>query len=240
MDGNGRWARRRSLPRTAGHTEGEENLAAVVRTGGEARRRLVDRVRVLDRELGAAAGGGAPHPRAAQEAVRPSRRAQRSQRARAVDRPAVRQPRGAHAPLRPEGDPEGRSPTRPATPEWSSPWRSTTAVVPRSSTPPRTPPSMAAGRITADDLDGPCTFPSCPRRRGRAHVRRATNLELPALAVRRLARVLHRADLARLRRRRTGRRNRHRSRLTARPAIARVLPHGTCIVPSGNTSRSCR
>ena len=31
MDGNGRWARRRGLPRTAGHTAGEENLAAVVR-----------------------------------------------------------------------------------------------------------------------------------------------------------------------------------------------------------------
>jgi undecaprenyl diphosphate synthase len=31
MDGNGRWARARDLPRTAGHTEGEENLAAVVR-----------------------------------------------------------------------------------------------------------------------------------------------------------------------------------------------------------------
>jgi undecaprenyl diphosphate synthase len=31
MDGNGRWARRRSLPRTAGHTEGEENLARIVR-----------------------------------------------------------------------------------------------------------------------------------------------------------------------------------------------------------------
>jgi undecaprenyl diphosphate synthase len=31
MDGNGRWAQRRELPRTAGHTEGEENLAAVVR-----------------------------------------------------------------------------------------------------------------------------------------------------------------------------------------------------------------
>jgi len=31
MDGNGRWASRRSLPRTAGHTEGEENLAAIVR-----------------------------------------------------------------------------------------------------------------------------------------------------------------------------------------------------------------
>ena len=31
MDGNGRWAKRRGLPRTAGHTAGEENLAAVVR-----------------------------------------------------------------------------------------------------------------------------------------------------------------------------------------------------------------
>jgi len=31
MDGNGRWAQRRGLPRTAGHTAGEENLAAVVR-----------------------------------------------------------------------------------------------------------------------------------------------------------------------------------------------------------------
>jgi undecaprenyl diphosphate synthase len=31
MDGNGRWAKRRDLPRTAGHTEGEENLARLVR-----------------------------------------------------------------------------------------------------------------------------------------------------------------------------------------------------------------
>jgi undecaprenyl diphosphate synthase len=31
MDGNGRWAIRRGLPRTEGHTEGEENLARVVR-----------------------------------------------------------------------------------------------------------------------------------------------------------------------------------------------------------------
>lgn len=31
MDGNGRWARRRGLPRTEGHTAGEEALAAVVR-----------------------------------------------------------------------------------------------------------------------------------------------------------------------------------------------------------------
>lgn len=31
MDGNGRWAGKRGLPRTAGHTEGEENLARIVR-----------------------------------------------------------------------------------------------------------------------------------------------------------------------------------------------------------------
>ncbi|MGA1298334.1 MAG: polyprenyl diphosphate synthase [Ilumatobacteraceae bacterium] len=31
MDGNGRWAQRQHLPRTAGHTAGEENLAEVVR-----------------------------------------------------------------------------------------------------------------------------------------------------------------------------------------------------------------
>jgi undecaprenyl diphosphate synthase len=31
MDGNGRWAKRRGLPRTVGHTAGEENLAEIVR-----------------------------------------------------------------------------------------------------------------------------------------------------------------------------------------------------------------
>jgi undecaprenyl diphosphate synthase len=31
MDGNGRWAKRRGLPRTEGHTAGEDNLAEVVR-----------------------------------------------------------------------------------------------------------------------------------------------------------------------------------------------------------------
>ena len=31
MDGNGRWAKRRGLPRTAGHTAGEVTLAAIVR-----------------------------------------------------------------------------------------------------------------------------------------------------------------------------------------------------------------
>lgn len=35
MDGNGRWARRRGLPRTAGHTAGEESLADVVRNAAK-------------------------------------------------------------------------------------------------------------------------------------------------------------------------------------------------------------
>jgi len=35
MDGNGRWAKRRGLPRTAGHTAGEEALATVVREAAQ-------------------------------------------------------------------------------------------------------------------------------------------------------------------------------------------------------------
>jgi undecaprenyl diphosphate synthase len=35
MDGNGRWARQRSLPRVEGHREGAESVRAVVRVAGE-------------------------------------------------------------------------------------------------------------------------------------------------------------------------------------------------------------
>lgn len=35
MDGNGRWAKQRSLPRIEGHREGAESVRAVVRTAGE-------------------------------------------------------------------------------------------------------------------------------------------------------------------------------------------------------------
>ena len=37
MDGNGRWARRRGLPRTEGHTAGEEALADIVRAAASRR-----------------------------------------------------------------------------------------------------------------------------------------------------------------------------------------------------------
>ena len=36
MDGNGRWARRRQLPRIAGHRAGVENVRSVVRYCAEA------------------------------------------------------------------------------------------------------------------------------------------------------------------------------------------------------------
>jgi undecaprenyl diphosphate synthase len=35
MDGNGRWANKRGLPRTAGHTAGEEALAGIVRAAAD-------------------------------------------------------------------------------------------------------------------------------------------------------------------------------------------------------------
>ena len=35
MDGNGRWAKQRHLPRVAGHRNGVESVRAVVRTAGE-------------------------------------------------------------------------------------------------------------------------------------------------------------------------------------------------------------
>ena len=35
MDGNGRWAKRRGLPRTAGHTAGEKTLAEIVRAAAK-------------------------------------------------------------------------------------------------------------------------------------------------------------------------------------------------------------
>ncbi len=37
MDGNGRWAKKRGLPRTAGHTAGEEALAGIVRAAADRR-----------------------------------------------------------------------------------------------------------------------------------------------------------------------------------------------------------
>ena len=104
MDGNGRWARRRSLPRTAGHTEGEENLAAVVRLA-------------VKRDIGWLTVFGFStenwvRPRVEVRHIlglhkklfgRVAELNELNVRIQWIG-PSVRQPRGAHAAVRPEGD----------------------------------------------------------------------------------------------------------------------------------------
>src|ERR1700755_29235 len=41
MDGNGRWAQRRGLPRTAGHVEGAKAVSDIVETAARARVRVL-------------------------------------------------------------------------------------------------------------------------------------------------------------------------------------------------------
>ena len=54
MDGNGRWAAQRHLPRVEGHRAGIESVRDVVEDIGAARDRGADALRVLGRELEAA------------------------------------------------------------------------------------------------------------------------------------------------------------------------------------------
>ena len=62
MDGNGRWAGLRGLPRVAGHREGVRAARETVRDGGPPRHRVPHALRVLLRELDPAAGRGElPH-----------------------------------------------------------------------------------------------------------------------------------------------------------------------------------
>ena len=51
MDGNGRWAKQRFLPRVAGHKRGVEAVRATVRRASSAGRRIPDAVRLQQREL---------------------------------------------------------------------------------------------------------------------------------------------------------------------------------------------
>ena len=55
MDGNGRWARQRGLPRTEGHAAGEEAMFDTVEGALELGDRLAHDVRLLHGELAAAA-----------------------------------------------------------------------------------------------------------------------------------------------------------------------------------------
>jgi hypothetical protein len=54
MDGNGRWARQRYMPRFFGHKQGVDALVRAINAFRRPRRRVPDRVRLLVRELEAA------------------------------------------------------------------------------------------------------------------------------------------------------------------------------------------
>ena len=56
MDGNGRWAKQRHLPRVEGHRHGVESVRAVVRAAGEAGVKQLDPLRLLRRKLEPAPG----------------------------------------------------------------------------------------------------------------------------------------------------------------------------------------
>ena len=59
MDGNGRWAASRRLPRIAGHREGARAVRRTIEAAIRPRRGLADALRLLQRELAPAGGRGA-------------------------------------------------------------------------------------------------------------------------------------------------------------------------------------
>ena len=61
MDGNGRWAERRGLPRAAGHREGIEAVRRAVEAAPRLRRRHAHAVCILVRQLAPPAGSKSKH-----------------------------------------------------------------------------------------------------------------------------------------------------------------------------------
>ena len=80
MDGNGRWAKRRGLPRIEGHRKGADSVREVTRACPRARHPGADAVRLLVAELGSPDRGGA-HADGAPARL-PRRRARRDPRQR--------------------------------------------------------------------------------------------------------------------------------------------------------------
>ena len=164
MDGNGRWAKERGLPRTKGHEQGEHTLFDVVEGGDRDRREGDLGLRVLHRELVALARRGAlPDGLQPRRDPPPPRRDARARRARALGRPrsAAVEVGDQGAPGR-RGDDEGqrrphphdvRQLRRPRRARRRRPRRSAARSPPAGSTPTRSTrrPSPATS-----------TSPSCP------------------------------------------------------------------------------
>ena len=99
MDGNGRWAQARGLPRIAGHRRGAEAVRRTVAGAARTRHPLSDPVRVLVGELEAAVerdprsdGAAAPLSARRDRRVAPQRRAPQGDRQIAPPRPRHRHP----------------------------------------------------------------------------------------------------------------------------------------------------
>ena len=128
MDGNGRWAARRGLPRTDGHTEGEENLARLVRL---AVRRDIGWLTVFgfSTENWIRPRPEVRHILGLHEKLfgRVAELNELNVRIQWIGRP-FDSPEATHAASTSSGRSARRSPTRRRTPGWCSPWRSTTAA----------------------------------------------------------------------------------------------------------------
>ena len=205
MDGNGRWAGRRGLPRTEGHTEGEENLARLVRIA-------------VTRDIGWLTVFGFStenwiRPRAevrhilglhaklfgrVQELNELNVRIQWI--GRPFDSPDARTPKYVQRAIRKAISDTPRNTGMLLTVAFDYGARQELIDAVRR--------TMAEGReVTTEAIAEHLYLPELPPgRRARAHVRRAAGVQLPALAERRGGDPLHGQDLARVRRRRARRR----------------------------------
>ena len=109
MDGNGRWAAQRHLPRVEGHRAGIESVRDVVEGLGAARHRGADALRVLGRELEAAGDRSVDADDAAQ-ALPPPRAEHAAPEQHPVPRDRPRRGAGARHPPRAGARPRRRPP----------------------------------------------------------------------------------------------------------------------------------
>ena len=223
MDGNGRWATRRGLPRSAGHRAGAEAVRRVVEAAPELGVGDAHAVRVLLRQL------AAPARRRSSALMSLLRHYLRAELARA-DR--ERRAAYGHRPPRPAAGRPGRRRSRDAEQRLGRAARGShlRIAIDYSS---RDAIANAAARWLGDRLaDRATRSAGCSRRATAAaqrrrrsphpHRRRKAAVRFPAVGVRLRRALLHRHAVARLRRRRSARR--HRRFPSAASAASAALP----------------
>ncbi len=221
MDGNGRWAGQHGLPRTAGHTEGEENLARIVRLA-------------VPRDIGWLTVFGFStenwiRPRAEVRHIlglheklfgRINELNELNVRiqwiGRPFDSPTARTPKYVQRAIRKAIADTAGNTGMVLTVAFDYGSRAELMAAVSAATDRR--PGDAGG-----DRLQPVPARAATGRRDGSHQRRTTCLQLPALAERRLEDPLHRQRLARFRRRRSRRRDRARP-MTHDDAASAVTP----------------